>query len=229
MGSAVWWPGPVIPARWEEADGRAGDLGASAGDRRLCPGRGVLPVALCRVARSRALVDWVGYGAHALMCASMVAMVWVVPLLGAWQMALFAVVGSFFAVQATGVPRSGLTMSAAGRAVTATRDFTTAAHFGWGGRLRCVHHALVMAAMVWMLRAMTPGVGRTAPGMVMGSRSTTGPATVAGTYCAGVALLMLTSVGVAAVRRRGLPGHVRDDLAHGLMGAGMAAMLFAMA
>jgi hypothetical protein len=85
--------------------------------------------------------------------------------------------------------------------------------------------------MVWMLRGMTGGSGGM-PGMVMQSRTGAGPAVVGGLYCAAVGVALVGAAGVAVLRRRdhgGIRGTVRDDFAHGVMTAGMAVMLFAMA
>jgi hypothetical protein len=196
---------------------------------------------LCRcvsVAVSRRLADRVGYGAHALMCGSMVVMVWYAPPLLAWQMALFAIAGGWFAVQATGIRLASLRLSPAGAAAGlpagAAADRVagdaTCASRGRGGRLRCAHHAAVMALMVWMLRGMTSGAGGMR-GMLMPSQTLAGPAVVGGLYCAAVGFALVSTAGVAVWRRRHgrNRGTVLDDLAHGLMTAGMAAMLFAMA
>jgi hypothetical protein len=164
----------------------------------------------------------------------MVAMVWFAPPLVAWQMALFALAGGWFAVQATGVRFASLRLAPAdGR--TGLPDVTNAAGdgamtcaSGRGGRARCAHHAIVMALMVWMLRSAGTGMDRMA-GMVMSSRVGAVPA-VGGSYCIAVGVVLVAAAAVSIARRRGAQrATVRDDLAHGLMTAGMAAMLFAMA
>jgi hypothetical protein len=140
-------------------------------------------------------------------------------------MALFAVAGGWFAVQATEVrldPVSAEPVRPAAGCFMST-------HAGWGGRLRCGHHAVLMALMVWMLAAMAPRSDGMA-GMAMRSPTITGGRLIAGVYCAAVAAL-LTVAGFAAAHRAvpARPATSRDDLVHALMAAGMAAMLLAMA
>jgi hypothetical protein len=186
------------------------------------------------VAVSRRLADRVGYGAHALMCGSMVAMVWFATPLVAWQMAVFALAGGWFAVQATGV-RFGslrLTQSGGGAGLPGRPDAAVngaiACEGSRGGRARCAHHAVVMALMVWMLRSAGTGTVRMA-GMVMPSRAGAVPL-AGGGYCVAVAVLLVGAAAVSIARGRDAQqATVRDDVAHGLMTAGMAAMLFAMA
>jgi hypothetical protein len=87
-----------------------------------------------------------------------------------------------------------------------------------------------MALMVWMLRGMTGGSGGM-PEMAMPSRTAAGPFVAGGLYCAAAGAVLVGGVAVAVLRRRigRNRGTVRDDLAHGLMTAAMAVMLFAMA
>jgi hypothetical protein len=85
-----------------------------------------------------------------------------------------------------------------------------------------------MALMVWMLRSAGTGTARMA-GMVMSSRAGAVPA-VGGGYCIAVGVVLVAAAAVGIARRRGAQrATVRDDAVHGLMAAGMAAMLFAMA
>ncbi len=100
--------------------------------------------------RSSAVADRVGYGAHALMSGSMLAMVWSQPRMVGWQMAVFAAACGWFVVQATGVSMASLRLAPIGPA--AARPTMHGGH--GGGRARCLHHAIVMAAMVWMFAAM---------------------------------------------------------------------------
>jgi hypothetical protein len=65
--------------------------------------------------------------------------------------------------------------------------------------------------------------------MVMPSRAGVVPAAGA-SYCIAVGLVLVATAAVSMARRHGgQRATVRDDLAHGLMTVGMAAMLFAMA
>jgi hypothetical protein len=85
-----------------------------------------------------------------------------------------------------------------------------------------------MALMVWMLRSAGTGTVRMA-GMVMPSRAGAVPL-AGGGYCVAVAVLLVGAAAVSIARGRDAQqATVRDDVAHGLMTAGMAAMLFAMA
>lgn len=187
------------------------------------------------LARSPRVADRVGYGAHALMSGSMVAMVWSAPRLVGWQMALFAVACGWFVVQALGLPVGSLRLASAPAGVAPIAAVGHGGHSS-GGRARCLHHAVVMAAMVWMFAAMSPG-SMSMPGMTpmaMRARhpgaSTLLIATTGGVYCLAAAVLLLLLCVVAGVRRRrGADKSVRDDVAHALMTAGMGAMLFAVA
>ncbi len=176
--------------------------------------------------RSRRLSDRIGYGAHVLMAVSMVAMVWAPPPLVGWQMAIFALATGWFVVQAVGV--SGLTLRSAAAPVQV-------AEHGHHDRPRCLHHAALMALMVWMFQAMSPSAmagmnagGRDGMTMSHGAGSTPVVAMTGGVY-ATVAAALLGIAALVALRRRGDGRSAREDAAHAVMTAGMAGMLFVMA
>ncbi len=183
----------------------------------------------CAASTRSAGVERASYALHGLMCASMAAMVWFPPPLAVWQVTLFALACGWFAVRATGVTLASLRMAPPGATRTAP---ATSGHEGRGGRhLRCLHHAAVMTLMAWMVGATAPGtVGM--PGMPMPRRAP-GPAVAGGVYCAAAAVLLVAAAGWGGARRRVADPcawrAVRDDAVHGLMTAGMAAMLFTMA
>ena len=180
------------------------------------------------IARSPSLADRVGYGAHALMSGSMVAMVWSPPRIIGWQMATFAVACGWFLVQATGVSVTSLRLTSVGAPVAAR---TVHGGHGRGGRARCLHHAVVMAAMVWMFATMTPAAttptAMSMPGMPR-SRSTGLIGVGSAGYCLLTAALLFVVYALTVVRGRSA-GNVaaRDDLVHAVMTAGTGAMLFA--
>jgi hypothetical protein len=179
----------------------------------------------------------IGYGAHALMSGSMATMAWFPPWWAAGQMVVFALVGGRFAVRAAGVSlaslRRPLESAVPGPAPSAQVD-------GRGhrrrARLRCLHHALVMAAMVWMFRVMAPE-STPMPAMTMtagGSRASIPLlATIGGFYCQTTAALLLIGWASAVSRRRstggGYTASAREDLVYALMTAGTGTMLFTLA
>ncbi len=176
--------------------------------------------------RRSPLADRTSYGLHALMCASMAVMVWSPPPLAVWQMALFLVAAGWFAVRATGVTLASLRVrptGAAGSQRPATGSCS--AHEGRSGRTRCLHHAIVMALMAWMIGATSTWAGMA--GMAM-SRAATGPALVGGAYCLASGVLLVAVGGRGAASGGFVRPGVRDDVVHGVMTAGMAVMLLAM-
>lgn len=175
------------------------------------------------LARSQRLGDRIGYGAHTLMSASMIAMVWSPPWLAGWQMAVFAVACGWFVIQAVGIPVTALRLSP-----DVARQVSD--HGGAGGRLRCLHHAVLMALMVWMFDALSTG-SMAMPGMTMpaapGDRTHV-LAAAGGVYAVAVAALLAVAV-LAAPRPAGRRRSTGDDVVHAAMTAGMAVMLLAMA
>lgn len=172
-------------------------------------------------------IDRINYGAHLLMNLSMLAMVWTVPRLVAWQMPLFAIICGWFAMQATGVPLTAAAWSVQPHA--AGMHVRPSGRYDWTDRLRYIHHAAGMAAMVWMLDRMTD-MSTTMPGMVTARRDSTALiAAGAGAYCL-VAVVLL-----AAVAARGRPrptgghGSLADDVCHALMTIGTAVMILMVA
>ena len=176
------------------------------------------------LARSRRLGDRIGYGAHALMSGSMIAMVWSPPWLAGWQMAVFAVGCAWFVIEAVGVPVTSLRL-----APDAAASAVVALHRGLGGRLRCVHHAVSMAIMVWMFHALSSGT-MAVPGMTMpASRSLTPVlATTGGVYAVTAAALLAVAT-LAAPRPTRWRMSAGDDAVHAAMTGGMAVMLLAIA
>jgi hypothetical protein len=176
------------------------------------------------LARSRRLGDRIGYGAHALMSGSMVAMVWSPPRLVGWQMAIFALGCGWFVVQALGVPVASL------RPLTGSAyPVAPMAHAGRGGRIRCLHHAALMAVMVWMFHALSAG-SMAMPGMkTSGATGLTLVLATTGTVYAVVAAVLLAVAALAAPRRPRPGTSTGDDAVHTVMTFGMAAMLLTMA
>ena len=175
------------------------------------------------LARSRRLADGIGYAAHVLMAVSMVAMVWSPPWLAGSQMAVFAVACGWFVVQAVGIPVAALRLHP-----ESAPTVVTGMHSGPGGRLRCAHHAVLMAVMVWMFHTLTagsmamPGMSAPAPGR------TPVFAAVGGVYAVIVAgLLAVTALAAPRRTRSGLSSG--DDAVHAVMTGGMAVMLLVMA
>jgi hypothetical protein len=160
--------------------------------------------------RARSRADRLGYGLHAVMCASMLAMVWSPPNLAGWQMAVFGVACGWFVVRALGVSAGSLRLAGAATAPIARGDN--------GDRLRCLHHAVLMAVMVWMVTAMSGSA------MVMSGSWLAG---LGATYAAAVAALLL--IAVIATRRPSRHHGRADDAVHAIMTAGMAAMLLVLA
>lgn len=115
-------------------------------------------------------VDRIGYGAHALMSASMVDMAWLPPLWPTWQMAVFAVAAGCFATRVTGV---GLR---------------------WRARITSAHYFLLATVMIGMLWAMAPWPGEMrAMAMPVDHPSSAGQlfAMAGGAYCLAAATLPL--------------------------------------
>jgi hypothetical protein len=173
----------------------------------FCVWRCVAPVGSARSS------DRVGYAAHALMSASMIATVWSPPVLVGWQMALFAVAAAWFVLQAIGV--TGGSLRASGDVAVAC------AHLDRGARVRCLHHALLMVVMVWMFRATAGG------SMVMSGSLTSEFARAGAIYSTLAAALLAMAVLAARPPRSGTSA--RDDAVHAVVTAGMATMLLAMA
>jgi hypothetical protein len=164
------------------------------------------------LAGTRRLSDRIGYGAHAVMAVSMVAMVWSPPVLADWQMAIFGLAAGFFAVQALGISSTSLRLATAGAPTT---------HECAGARIRCMHHAVLMAVMVWMFHAASSG-SMSMPGMKHSMLA------LAGAVYAIIAAALLAVAALAArPPRAGTPAS--DDAAHTVMTIGMAVMLMAMA
>lgn len=162
---------------------------------------------LRRVVRASGAGERLGYGTHALMALSMATTALFKPWWPDWQMVVFAVAGGWYAVRATG---TSLAVAAVARAP--------------GLRVRCAHHAVVMAAMVWMLYATVSAPPASATGG-MAAPGVRAPAlsTVSGVYCLIAAVLLLSASGVAAVRRRG----AAEDAVYAVMTAGAGMMLLA--
>jgi hypothetical protein len=176
------------------------------------------------LARSRRLGDRIGYGAHALMSGSMVAMVWSPPVLVGWQMAIFALAAGWFVVQAVGVPVASLRLSSG-----STIPVAPTAHAGRGGRIRCLHHAVLMAVMVWMFHAVSAG-STSMPGMKTSDAPGLTPALATTRAVHAIAAAALLAVGaLAAPRRRQSAKSMGDHAVHTVMTIGMAAMVVAMA
>ena len=151
--------------------------------------------------RPSSVADWIGRGAHVLMSAAMIAMTWPwgmsVPALP--QEIVFGLAALWFL---------------AGAVVPALRHCTPAAQ---------VHHALMMAAMVWMLAAMP---------LLMGGHhqhAASNPLVVTANLVLG-GYLVLSAVPWAssafAAEDRALR---RESASHGAMSVGMGAMFIAMA
>jgi hypothetical protein len=171
-------------------------------------------------------------GFHTIMNAAMIAMVWTAPRIPGWQMAVFGVACAWFVVQATGVPLALASVRVDGGSEPRSIGCEH------GGRMRCLHHATVMAAMVWMIAAMSP--------MTTGSSSMAGmamPTTasspylarVAAGYCLATAMLLVAAG--ARARRRIVSAHgghdhagqghgsLADDVCHAAMTGGMGTMI----
>ena len=174
--------------------------------------------------RSRRLGDRIGYGAHALMSGSMVAMVWSPPVLVGWQMAVFALAAGWFVVQAVGVPAASLRLSTG-----STTPVAPTAYAGRGGRVRYLHHAVLMAVMVWMFHAVSAG-STSMPGMKTSDAPGLTPAlaTTRAVYAIAAAAL-LAAAALAAPRRRQCVRSMGDHAVHTVMTIGMAAMVMAVA
>jgi hypothetical protein len=191
--------------------------------------------------------DWlsrVNYAAHLAMSTAMIAMVWASARWAPWQMALFGVACGWFLIQATGLPLSRASAWRPAKAGTARS--VDRLHRGPAHRLRCLHHALVMAGTVWMLAVVSPmpaGLAPMAGGTMSGGAMSGGTmsggfsgvtsrlAGVAGACCVAGALLLAVA-GRRASRGRSDPvagghGAVANDLYHALMTAGMGVMLLA--
>jgi Domain of unknown function (DUF5134) len=134
-------------------------------------------------------------------------------------------------VQATGVPLSASSSWVTGGTATAAGGGTTGygnGH-GRGQRLRCLHHGVVMAAMVWMLAALSRmSAGSTAMAAMSTGGGSAETSRVVGVYCVAAAAVLLM-VGVRG-RRRIVAGHgsLADDVCHALMTAGMGVAVLAM-
>ena len=189
---------------------------------------GVYCLDRCAGPRRRSVtgVGRANYAAHVAMAVSMIAMLWMPLRLAAWQMLVFSVGCAWFLVQATGV---GVLTTAA---YAMGRDWTS--HVGPGrlgaARLRCLHHAAVMAGMAWMVDAMARmGGGLPAmAGMNVSARGAgRGTAAVVGGYYL-VAAVLLAADGA---RRGVVPGHAGrvDDGCHASMTLGMGVLVLMMA
>jgi hypothetical protein len=179
-------------------------------------------------------VDRVNDAAHVLMSVEMIAMVWsmAVPDPLGLQLVVFGVAAAWFALQATAVPlgRAALLPAYGPAAVMDTACQHGQAHrHGTPPRTQCAHHAVLLAAMVWMLVVSRPGAGSaTMAAMPMPERNGL-VATVVGGYC------LLAAFGWSAFtwwprRPWRSAAHVRVGTAMSQVGmtAAMGVMLMAM-
>ena len=176
------------------------------------------------LSRSRSWGDRIGYGAHTLMCASMLAMAWLPPVLVGWQIAVFALACGWFVIRALGLPATSVRLS-----TEPVTPVALMAHADLGGRLRCLHHAVLMAVMVWMFRVLSGG-SMAMPGMPRssGAAGPTRVLAIGGTVYA-VLVAGLLTVAALAASRRAAGGTKRDDAMQAVMTAATAGMLVVMA
>jgi uncharacterized protein DUF5134 len=158
---------------------------------------------------------------HVLMSVEMIAMAWAVAVpdpLGI-QLVVFGVAAVWFALQATGVPlRRAALIPLDGRAAITPNRADASGH-GIPSRTQCVHHAVLLAAMIWMVVA----IRRDATEM---SRPSTVVAGLLGAYCLLAALAWIIAVwwpGAGTARGRG-----RIAMSHVGMTTAMGVMLIAM-
>ncbi|MDT8913069.1 DUF5134 domain-containing protein [Amycolatopsis sp. PS_44_ISF1] len=202
---------------------------AAGGLRWLATVLFVLPGVFCayRCVRPGPAAQRVGDLLHAVMCVAMVVMAWPVGMgLARWpQTVLFGLAALWF----TGVAVTG------------------ASHAGPGGRRGAAYHAVMMAAMAWMVfvmpRAMgappTGGATRDMPGMPGMALPASAPGTGPPVDVTAVALGLLAVFLVAGLvflaraiddaRASGPPLRALGRGADGLMALGMGLMLLAMA
>ena len=179
--------------------------------------------------------DRMDNGWHVLMCAAMAVMAFDAGGLSGrtvagGTMALFLAGCGWFAVSATGVPLSA-------RALFPWRAGPAAPTVGGcgdgtGARTRCLHHAVTMAAMVWMLDLMASGAPagghRSEADPMAGMPGMSGPAhpVLVGELLGAYGAVAAGALVVSAVRGRGRLR--RDDGWHAVMTAAMAVAVWGM-
>ena len=96
---------------------------------------------------------------HLLMSIEMVTMAWRAPLGATWdlQLTLFAVASGWFLVQAIApLPVGSQTYGAADVPGLRCRALARPSRRTAGGRAACLQHAILAAAMTWMIAGMSP-------------------------------------------------------------------------
>jgi hypothetical protein len=168
--------------------------------------------------------------AHVAMGLDMVAMVWLSRPGDRWslQMTVFTLACGWFLVQAAGVSLGTAVMRPALSGVGRRRCDSDAETVAWPKRGQHLHHAALMATMVWMLAPGTrsepsmTGMAMVAPTLGTGAR-------YAAAVMAGYCLLAAPVWVVIHVRRRTHPiSHRGGTLAHALMAGAMGVMLLGM-
>jgi hypothetical protein len=151
-------------------------------------------------------------GVHVLMSAEMIAMAWSIPDPYGVGIAVFTAAALWFAVQATGVPlsRAGLVAGT----VPAGPICPGHGHEA-PARTQCLHHAFLLATMVWMM--LPSRTGDSMPGMTAASTSA-----VIGGYLLIVATGWIVNVLVRAQR------DARTAISYAAMTATMGVMLLTM-
>lgn len=156
--------------------------------------------------------------AHAVMATEMVAMTWWPPVEDPlrFQVAVFAVACAWFLVQATGLTLTSTSFRAHFGSPPAPGTSRDAGVRRW----EHLHHAVLMAAMVWMVSAPASHPGHAA--LHSGANPPpTGVVLAAGVYC----MVSAPMWGWSVARGRRQRGRA---VAHALMGVGMGVMLIAM-
>ena len=191
-------------------------------------------------------VDRVNDGTHVLMSLEMIAMAWSWFLPDRWgiQVAVFGTAAGWFLLQAIGAPTTLAALRPAGAlAVAGATSIPPVGtgggdHRGHGGhpghgtlrRTVCLHHAILMLVMVWMLGLVTHS-GRSGAmasmAMPTAGLSSRTVGVVVGCYCVVVAPLWAV-LSIRAGRRRGGAAVARDVVTYPLMTAAMGAMVLLM-
>ena len=182
-------------------------------------------------------VDRVNDATHVLMSIEMVAMSWswFLPDPEGIQVAVFATAAGWFLVQAVGAPvtLAALRPAIAGSIAPASLGTSTDACGGHetgqrGTRRRpaCLHHAILMLVMVWMLALVSrPGHASVMASMSFSSFGVSARAlgAIIGVYCIVIAPLWAVA-SIRAGRRRGGAVVARDLVTYPLMTVAMGVM-----